>query len=70
MRGKFPRDTFMAETNASNACICRSCGMLGATGLLLQDKDGAPEEIEQAGPVGVWDVLAQQLEIPVERMEH
>lgn len=36
-----------AKQIASNPCICRSSGMLGATGLLLQDKDGAPEEIEQ-----------------------
>ncbi len=33
-------------------------------------EDWRTEEIEQAGPMGVWDVLALQLEKLVERMEH
>lgn len=28
------------------------------------------EEIEKAGPMGVWDAVAQQLEKPAERIEH
>lgn len=34
----------------------------------LEDWD--KEELSQAGPMGVWDALAQQLEKLVEKLEH
>jgi hypothetical protein len=32
--------------------------------------DWREEEIEKAGPMGIWDAVAQQLENLVERLEH
>lgn len=32
--------------------------------------DWRQEEIEKAGPMGIWDAVAQQLEGLVERLEH
>ncbi len=32
-------------------------------------KDWREEELEKAGPMGVWDAVAQQLEALVERLE-
>ena len=32
--------------------------------------DWREEEIEKAGPMGIWDAVAQQLEDLVERLEH
>jgi hypothetical protein len=36
---------------------------------LTEMKDWKEEEIEQAGPMAVWDSLAQQLESLIERIE-